>query len=190
MAGGAVRIELPSCVVRGWRPDDAAAIAPLADDREIWRNLRDAFPHPYTRADAEAFIARVATREPATVFCIEVGGTASGSIGYLAHADVERFTAEIGYWLGRPYWGRGIMTAALRAVTGHALGEGGLQRLYALPYAWNPASARVLEKAGYRREGTLRRHSFKDGVFVDQWLYAITRPDLGPAAGATSSTAR
>ncbi len=179
-----MRLELGICAVRTWDPADATAIAPLADDREVWRNLRDAFPHPYTVADAEVFIARARTLSPPTLFCIEVDGAPAGGIGYAPRADVERFTAEIGYWLGRPYWGRGIMTAALRGVTAHALGPGGLERLFALPYAWNRASERVLAKAGYRLEGRLRRHSFKDGQFVDQPVYGITRADL------TSSTAR
>jgi len=94
---------------------------------------------------------------------------------------VERVGAEIGYWLGVPFWGRGIMTAALQAVTAHAFREHPeLRRIWAVPFAWNPASMRVLEKAGYRAEGRMRESAVKDGKIVDQMLYAILRSDPSP----------
>ena len=93
----------------------------------------------------------------------------------LAGADVERTSAEIGYWLGEGVWGRGIASAAVRAVSEHAFAAYGLTRLFAVPYARNAASARVLEKAGYVLEGRLRRSAIKDGVVLDQLLYALVR---------------
>jgi RimJ/RimL family protein N-acetyltransferase len=167
-----VQLELSTCRVRSWRPDDAASVARHADNRKIWINLRDRFPHPYTLADAERFIASALQREPETVFAIDVAGEAVGSIGYGLHDDVERVSAEIGYWLAEPYWGRGITTEALIAVTRHAVEAHGLTRVYALPFEWNPASFKVLEKAGYVREARLRRAAIKDGRIVDQLLYA------------------
>ena len=116
---------------------------------------------------------------PRSYFAIEVEGHAAGGIGYTPHVDVERISAELGYWLGARFWRRGIVTAAVRAVTVHAFAvDPSLRRLYAVPFATNPASARVLEKAGYRLEGTLRQSALKDGRILDQWLYAIVRQDL------------
>lgn len=174
-------IPLSNGCVRSWRIADAPSLARHANDRDIWLNLRDAFPHPYTEADGRAYIERARSSRPETLLCIEVDGQAAGGIGYGIHQDVERFSAEIGYWLGRRFWGRGIVTEALRAVTAHAFRVHGLHRLFALPYAGNAASCRVLEKAGYRLEGRLREHSFKDGRFVDQLLYAIVVGEVLPA---------
>jgi [ribosomal protein S5]-alanine N-acetyltransferase len=170
--------ELGACIVRDWQPTDAPAIVRYADNRRVWINLRDRFPHPYALADAEEFLAFACNRQTRTDFAIEVAGEAVGGVGLTLHDDVERVTAEIGYWLGEPYWGRGIMPAVVRAVTRHALTELGLVRVYAIPFAWNAASARVLEKAGYVLEGRMRRSAIKDGRIIDQLLYACTDADL------------
>jgi RimJ/RimL family protein N-acetyltransferase len=165
-------------LVREWRTADAAGLVPQANDRRVWINMRDAFPHPYGIADAERFIALALARVPPSFFAIEVAGRIAGGIGYTIHSDVERVGAEVGYWLGHEFWGRGLATAAVRALTGHAFrAHQELRRLYAVPYASNPASARVLEKAGYRLEGTMRQSAIKDGRILDQWLYSIVRDD-------------
>ncbi len=144
--------------------------------------MRDAFPHPYALEDAQRFISMASAMSPRTYFAIEVGGHVAGGIGYTLHGDVERIAAEVGYWLGAEFWGRGIATAAVRAVTELAFAtHPELERLYAVPYASNPASARVLQKAGYRLEGTLRRSVVKDGRVLDQWMYSIVREDLSGA---------
>jgi RimJ/RimL family protein N-acetyltransferase len=109
------------------------------------------------------------------VFAIEVDGEASGGIGLVRGRDIELRSAEIGYWLGEGYWGRGIATAAVRAITARAFEETDLCRLYGWVFAWNPASMRVLENAGYHREGTLIRSAIKDGFLIDRVMYAITR---------------
>jgi [ribosomal protein S5]-alanine N-acetyltransferase len=165
-------LKLERCEVRSYRRSDAPVMAPYANNREVWLNLRDAFPHPYGVSDAEAFIERALGDDPETMFAIAVDGQAVGGIGFSLHTDVERFTAEIGYWLGEPFWGRGITAEALRAVTAYAIERHHLTRVYAVPYAWNPASCRVLEKAGYVREARMRRSAFKDGRVIDQFLYA------------------
>ena len=119
---------------------------------------------------------------PTTFFAIAVDGEAVGGIGYTLHEDVERVSAEIGYWLGTSFWGRGIMTSALRALTGYAFEQhSDLRRIYAVPYAWSSASIRVLEKVGYRLEGRMRQSAIKDGRVTDQFLYAIMREELPPA---------
>lgn len=175
-----MRLVLPGCVIRPWRDDDVAALARHANDREIWLNLRDAFPHPYGRADAERFLAMVSRQDPTTFFALEVDGEAAGGIGVSLHGDVERLTAELGYWLARPFWGRGIMSAAVAAFTRERMRVHGLVRVYALPYASNPASARVLEKAGFVCEGRMRRSVIKDGVILDQLLYACVDEAFTP----------
>jgi RimJ/RimL family protein N-acetyltransferase len=163
--------------VRSWRESDVASLARHANNRKVWLNLRDAFPHPYGEADGRAFIARAVERRPETVFAIAVDGDAVGGIGFTLREDVERVSAEIGYWLGEQYWNRGITTEALRAVTAHAIAVHGLARVYALPFEWNAASCRVLEKCGYVLEARMRRSAIKDGKIIDQFLYAqVVKP--------------
>ena len=166
-----VYADLGTCRVRDLARDDAASIVRHVNDRRVWINLRDRVPHPYAIEDANRFLAR-ACAEPRTVFAIDVLGEAVGCIGLELHGDIECVSAEIGYWLGAAHWGHGIATAAVRAVTRHAFGNFGICRIYALPFAHNAASCRVLEKAGYLCEGRLRRSVIKDGEVLDQLLYA------------------
>jgi RimJ/RimL family protein N-acetyltransferase len=170
-----MRLPLGVCDVRSWRPADAAAIVQHANSRDVWLNLRDRFPHPYTLRDARKFLASVIGARPETNFAIEVDGAAVGSIGFRIQTDVERIGAELGYWLGETYWGRGIATAAVGAVTEHAMNTHDLVRVFALPFAHNRASARVLEKAGFALEGVMRSSAIKDGRVLDQLLYARIR---------------
>ncbi len=149
------------------------ALVRHANNRRIWLNLRDRFPHPYTSSDGTSFIRRVRASQPETTFAIEVDNEAAGGIGFMLQPDVERVSAEIGYWLGEIHWGRGICTDALRAVTQYAIEQHGLTRVFALPFAHNAASCRVLEKAGFVVEGLLRRSAIKDGRTVDQKLYGF-----------------
>ena len=135
-------------------------------------NLRDIFPHPYTIANAEAFLSIVMEDDPKTVFAIANEVEAIGSIGLMVGKDVHRFTAELGYWLAEPFWGKGVMTEAVKRITEYAFSNFSLKRVYAEPYTSNRASARVLEKAGFKYEGLLRASAFKDGRLVDQLLYA------------------
>jgi ribosomal-protein-alanine N-acetyltransferase len=168
-----VELALPRCVVRSWRRSDVESLARHADNRRIWINLRDAFPHPYTKRDAREFIRATMRRDPETFFAIAVDGAAVGGIGFVLHPDVERVSAEIGYWLAEPFWRRGITTEALGAVTQYAIATHHLTRVYAVPFAWNTASCRVLEKAGYVLEGRLRNSAIKDGIVTDQLQYAF-----------------
>lgn len=167
-----MRIELEKCVVRSFREEDGESLARHANNRKVWLNLRDAFPHPFARSDADAFIRDAMARQPESRFAIEVDSAAVGGIGFTLHSDVERLSAEIGYWIGEEFWNRGIVTEALGAVTAYALREHRLIRIFAVPYEWNPASCRVLEKCGYRLEGRMGRSVIKDGKIIDQFLYA------------------
>ncbi len=172
-----MRLDCGPCVLRPWSEGDEPSLVRHADNYEVWRRLRDRFPHPYTRADAERWIAFAQRQEPQTHFAIEVDGEAVGGIGLEPGSDIERCSAEIGYWLGETFWGRGIITAAVRAVTCYGFETLGLTRIFAVPFANSSASIRVLEKCGYVREGVMRRSAIKEGVVLDQLLYARTDRD-------------
>jgi RimJ/RimL family protein N-acetyltransferase len=174
-------LEAPSCVLRPWRSSDAAALAEHANSKDIGHNLRDGFPFPYGYEDALRFIAHAVALEPLCRFAIVVQGEAVGSIGFVLHPNVERVSAEIGYWLGERFRGRGLMTEAVRAITRYAITAHGLTRVFAVPYEWNPASFRVLEKAGFTCEGRMRRSAIKDGRVIDQLLYAYVVSEAGHA---------
>ena len=179
-----MNLTLTSCDVRSWRTSDAESLVEYADNRKIWMNLRDAFPHPYTVKDAREYIRAVRQRMPETSFAIVVNDEAVGSVGYVLRQDVERVSAEIGYWLAEPFWGRGITSDALSAVTAYAVETHQLTRVFAVPFAWNAASCRVLEKAGYVLEARLRRSAIKDGVMTDQFQYAFIVDGDPPPGGS------
>jgi ribosomal-protein-alanine N-acetyltransferase len=166
--------ELPHCTLRPPRGADATAIARLADNPRIWRNLRDRFPSPYQLLDAETFIAS-RTDWPPRTFLIEVDGEAAGVVGFDGREDVERATMEIGYWLGEPFWGRGIATEAVRAATEYAFATFPIRRVEGVVFGWNPASARVLEKAGFSLEGRLRAAVTKDDSVTDLLVFGLVR---------------
>ncbi|HEY9450876.1 MAG TPA: GNAT family protein [Gemmatimonadaceae bacterium] len=167
-----MELRSAECIVRPYRPEDAESLARHGNNRRIWLNLRDRFPHPFSVEDGAAYIAYT-LREPVPLsFAIDVGGEAVGGISLHPGEDVERYGAELGYWLGESMWGRGVTTAAVRLVTAYAFAERGLLRVFALPFTRNAASVRVLEKAGYIREGHLRGSAVKDGELLDQYLYA------------------
>jgi RimJ/RimL family protein N-acetyltransferase len=163
-----------SCVVRNWKWQDHDSLVRHANNRKVWINLRDRFPFPYTKADATRWLDCVVELTPATNFAIDVNGEAVGGIGFSVQADVCYRSAEIGYWLGEEFWGRGIATQALMTVTEYAFASFDLCRLYAHVFDWNAASARVLEKSGYSFEGRLIKSVTKDGKTIDQLLYAKT----------------
>ena len=167
-----MNLKLKTCSVRSWEWRDRDAIVRHANNHNVSINLRDRFPFPYTKRDARNWLEYVINHQPETNFGIDVAGEAVGGIGFTLQDDVGRRSAEIGYWLGEQFWGRGIATEALIAVTEHAFANFDLCRLYAHVFDWNGASARVLEKAGYEFEGRLRKSVTKDGQTIDQLMYA------------------
>jgi [ribosomal protein S5]-alanine N-acetyltransferase len=171
-----VRLELTRCVVRPWTSGDAESLHRHANNRNVSMHLRDRFPFPYELEHARTFLGWLAGQPAPTVWAIEVDGDAAGGIGIELHSDVERVSAEIGYWLGEQVWGRGVVTEALQAVTAEAFKRYDLTRIYAVPFADHPASIRVLEKSGYVKEGVMRQSAIKDGKVRDQALYAIYKP--------------
>jgi RimJ/RimL family protein N-acetyltransferase len=167
-----LKLQGKCCMVRLWRMEDAESIVRHANNINVARQLRDRFPHPYTRANAMGFLKAATSAPEPSNLAIDVGGEAVGAIGYVPGIDVERYAAEIGYWLGESHWGRGIVTEALLLVTAHVFDASNMLRLFALPFADNASSIRVLEKAGYVREARLRSSSVKYGEPRDQMLYA------------------
>jgi RimJ/RimL family protein N-acetyltransferase len=170
-----VELKLNKYTLRTWQPGDEESLIHNANNRNVWINLRDSFPHPYTSADARNWIQKANTEAPVRNFAIVVEGKAVGGIGFIPREDVYRKSAEIGFWLGEEYWGRGIMTEALRAVTEYAFANYDLCRLYAGVFEWNQASMRVLEKAGYHLEARLKKSVTKEGKTIDEFLYATIR---------------
>jgi len=170
-----MKVALERCTIRPWRLDDAESLARHANNRKIWLAVRDLFPHPYTIEHAHEFLKRATSERPDMKFCIEIEGAAGGGIGVHPGQDVYRHTATMGYWLGEQFWGRGIMTEAVIAITDFCFENFPLRRISAEVFANNPASARVLEKAGFKFEGRLKNNVLKDGKLLDSLLYARTK---------------
>jgi RimJ/RimL family protein N-acetyltransferase len=180
-ADGQPRIVLDGLVLRPWRPGDEVSLVRHANNRRIWRNVRDRFPHPYTENDARLWI-KIANRDPTMInVALEVEGQAVGGVGVMFKDDVYRRSAEIGYWLGEAYWNRGLTSRAVAAVSDYVFAHFDVVRLYAGVFAHNVASARVLEKAGYAFEARLRQSVFKDGQTLDELVYAKLRYPKGDA---------
>jgi len=169
-----IETERPGCVLRPWHERDQPGLVAIANNVKIWRNLTDLFPHPYTEADADAWIALARETDRSVHLAIEVEDRVAGGIGALAGSGVSIATADFGYWLGEPYWGRGLATAAARALAGVLMAQRRFARLQAPVFAGNAASMRVLEKAGFVREGVLRQSVTKDGALMDSVMYART----------------
>jgi RimJ/RimL family protein N-acetyltransferase len=166
----------PGLVLRPWETGDVASLAAHANNRNVSRNLKDRFPHPYERSDAEAWIAHcLAEMDRPRNLAIVVEGQAVGGVGVEPFGDVQRLTGEIGYWLAEPFWGRGLATTAVKTWSAYAFEQFGLERLQATVFEGNAASARVLEKCGYLLEGRLKRNVIKDGRILDSLLYARLR---------------
>lgn len=163
--------------LRSWRSQDLDSLVANASHADVSRGLRDRFPYPYTGDDGRAWLAR-AVDESERAWAIEIDGAAVGGVSMHPGVDVHRHSAELGYWLGRRYWGRGIMTRVIGAFAVPAMQAFRLHRLYATVYANNPASMRVLEKAGFAREGTQKSAVMKRGELLDLVVYARTRERL------------
>jgi RimJ/RimL family protein N-acetyltransferase len=172
-----MRLPLGHAEIRSWQTADLAALVEHANNQSVSIHLRDRFPFPYTRKDGQGFIRAARLMRPETLFAIAVDGVAVGGIGFHLQKDVERLSAEIGYWLAEPFWGRGIASEVVVAMTRYAFDHHELTRLYALVVDGNQPSCRVLEKAGYVLEGRLRRSAIKNGVVSDQLLYAFVLED-------------
>lgn len=163
-------------VLREWKTEDADSVAKYANNPKIAGNLRDGFPSPYTPEDARLFVADCLRGQKGMIMlAIEIGGEAAGSIGVFRQDNVYRKSAELGYWLGEPFWGKGVMSAAVSEMCALAFGAWDIVRIFAEPFAGNAASRGVLEKAGFALEGILKRSVFKNGSITDSCIYAVTK---------------
>ena len=162
-------------ILREWQISDASSLAENANNINIWNNLRDALPHPYSIEDGKSYIKMALSQpKPATLFAIVVEGKAVGSIGIFLKTDVERITAELGYFIGETYWNIGIMTDAVKQMASYAFTHfPHLQKIYATPFAFNIASQKVLQKAGFEREAILKQAAIKTGEVIDLHYYSL-----------------
>lgn len=161
--------------LRPWRQQDASSLAFLANNFRIADNLRDVFPHPYGLDDARRFISMVQDHAPNRILAIEVDGELVGGIGLHPQSDISRMNAELGYWLGEPYWGQGIGTQAVRQMVAHGFATLPIDRIFAIPFGSNRASQRVLEKAGFVLEGRFAGTLVKNGRREDELVYAVRK---------------
>lgn len=165
--------------IRTWRESDAADLAAALNNEHILNNLRDGLPYPYTEADALDYIRSMRSSDPdeTFAFAIALEDRAIGSIGVFRQQNIHRQTAEIGYYIAEPYWGKGYMTQAVRLACEYVFTRSDILRIYAEPFAHNSGSCRVLEKAGFRLEGTLRQNAVKNGQVIDMKLYSLLREE-------------
>lgn len=165
-------------VLRKLNPSDKYDIARLADNKNVWNNLTDLMPNPYSVEDAVSFIKLATNSELNSIFGIEYDSDLCGIIGLHRQTDVYRLSAEIGYWLGEPYWNKGIASSAIRLTVVYGFQTLGLERIYAAVYDFNKASQKVLEKAGFTFEGRSRKSVIKNGILLDDLRYSIIRDDI------------
>ena len=166
-----------NCILRKWRLSDAQDLAAALNNEKIQNNLRDGLPLPYTQKDARDYItAMLSSQEDSTfAYAITVDDRAVGSICAFRQGNIHRQTAELGYYLAEGYWGRGIMTDAIRQLCGIIFETTDILRIYAEPFAYNTGSRRALEKAGFHLEGMMKNNAVKNGKVVDMALYSLTR---------------
>lgn len=153
-------------------PGDCVRLAELADNIKIWQMVRDYFPHPYSVKDAETFINMVSLENPRQNFGIEYQGELCGVIGLVLQEDVYKRSAELGYWIGEKFWGKGIATKAVELILKYGFEELQLVRIYSGVFENNPASMKVLEKNGFQKEAIMRKAVFKNAVLMDEHLYS------------------
>jgi len=158
--------------LREWKKTDVQALAVIANNKKIWDNVRDRLPHPYTEKDAKEWLALVDEQKIITTFCVEADGELAGSIGITFDHDVYRNNVEIGYFVGEKWWGKGVATEAVRLMVEYVEKNFDVTRIYAGVFAYNKASMRVLEKNGFYLECVRKRAAIKNGVIIDDYLYA------------------
>ncbi|HEX4850580.1 MAG TPA: GNAT family N-acetyltransferase [Puia sp.] len=164
--------------LRPWDRTDIPSLVLYANNRNVWNTLRNYFPHPYTQKDAIVWVRLQQDISPVTNFSIQLDGECVGGAGISLQSDIHVKNAEIGYWLGEPFWGRGVMTEAVRLLTKYAFEHFDLLRIYAEVFSNNPGSIKVLSKNGYQREAITLKSIFKNEQVIDGELWAIYRHDF------------
>jgi RimJ/RimL family protein N-acetyltransferase len=174
-----MKLDCGKCLVRDWSRADKASLLRHANNPKVARNLTERFPHPYTDADADNWFSMLEEMAEPTHWAIDVGGQAVGGIGCIVGKGIRSKSAAFGYWLGEEFWGRGIVSAAVQRVAPYVLAHFNLVRLESPVFAWNPASMRVLEKAGFTREAVHGSAVLKEGEIIDEVLYALVDTSRG-----------
>lgn len=169
-----------NCIVRKWRLSDAADLAAVLSNKKIQDNLRDGLPYPYTKQDGREYISAVLSADGDDVyaFAVTIDDKVIGSIGVFRQENIHRRTADLGYYIAEKYWGRGIMTEAVKQVCEYVFDKSDIIRIYAEPFANNTASCKVLEKAGFQCEGILRSNAVKNGKVMDMRMYALLKTEF------------
>ena len=169
-----------NCKIRRWELSDARDLAAALSNKKIQDNLRDGLPYPYTEQDGKEFISAMlsANENDTFAFAITVRGKAIGSIGAFRQTNIHNKTAELGYYIAEEYWGKGIMTEAVKQLCDYVFSHTDIIRIYAEPFAYNIGSCRVLEKAGFQYEGTLRSNALKNGKVLDMKMYSKLKTEL------------
>lgn len=168
------------CNIRKWKLSDAKDLATALSNAKIQNNLRDGLPYPYTEQDGVDYISAMlsADENETFAFAITVDSKVIGSIGVFRQGNIHRLTAELGYYIAEEYWGKGIMTEAVRQICEYVFDKSDIIRIYAEPFAYNTASCRVLEKTGFQYEGTLRNNAIKNGKIVDMKMYSLLKEKI------------
>jgi len=161
--------------LRPWHMSDLGNLVKYGNNWNVAKNLMDRFPHPYTEADGRAFIDAASNAQPVHIFAIDLEGQAIGGIGIHPQTDIYRKNAELGYWLAEPFWGKGIMRKAIRLMVNYAFTTYDIERVFARPFSTNLASQKVLEKNGFLLEGKFEKTIYKNGEYLDEWVYAVRR---------------
>jgi len=162
-------------VLRRWALSDLDNMVKYANNFNIAKYLTNQFPHPYTYEDGKNYIEMVMMDDPLKVFAIEVDGEAVGSIGIFPQSDIHSKNAEISYWLAEDFWGRGIMTEAVRQIVKYGFDTFDVNRIFARPFGINKGSQRVLEKAGFTLEARFEKTLCKYDEYMDELIYAIRK---------------
>lgn len=164
--------------LRAWTQEDVPSLTLHINNINIWNNTRDGLPHPYTEEDAKTFIKMNIEHEgPEENFAIDINGKAVGGVGFVMGNDVERISAEIGYWLGEKYWGQGIMASVVKDAVEYAFENLPVSRIFAGVFEYNIPSMRVLEKAGFTKEAILKKAVIKNGKVLDFHYYALLKEE-------------
>ena len=167
--------------IRTLKISDKTELAKLANNKKIWDNLRDYIPFPYTESDADFFINLTNKEDPKQTFGIEYKGSLSGVIGLVIQKDVYQKSAEIGYWIGEPFWGNGIATKAVELITEYGFHKLDLNRIYTGVFEYNVASMKVLEKNGFQKEGIFKNAILKNNkVFDEHRFYKLNKKQKTP----------
>ncbi|MFQ6791467.1 MAG: GNAT family N-acetyltransferase [Thomasclavelia sp.] len=168
-----------NCVLKKWDLSDAKDLVKILSDKRILDNLRDGIPYPYTLQDGKEFITSIlqANENNTFAFAITIDNKVIGSITVFRQENIHNKTGELGYYLAREYWGKGIMTKAVNQICEYVFNNSDIIRIYAEPFAYNIGSCRVLEKSGFHYEGTLRKNAIKNGKILDMKMYSRLKDD-------------